>query len=153
LLPGGGLYTVDTPASKIIVGKFDHTPTSPLLVPGFRLSPGATTDHFVNATLTALDNQPIDRSAKVLLTLAGMFTNTDFAWNDDKSVRYWGQPPMLAEAVAANVTIARNKPNATVYALDATGKRMHIIPSRLENGQLTFSVSNNTKTIWYEISG
>jgi hypothetical protein len=147
-----GLYTVNTPASKIIIGAFDHPPSQPLAIPGFQLSLGQTQNNFIAATLTALDNQPIQQSSKVLLTLAGNFTNTDFTWNSDHSVQYWGHAPMLAEGIPATVQIATDKPAVAVYALDATGKRKNSVPSHLENHQVIFTVDSGQKTIWYEIS-
>ncbi len=148
-----GLYAVNTAASKIIIADFDHAPSQPVSVPGFQILPGETQNNFVAATLTAMDNQPIRTSSKVLLTLAGNFTNTDFTWNPNYSVQYWGHAPQLAEGIPASVQIATDKTAVTVYALDATGARKGIVPSQLRNSQVSFSVDRNQKTVWYEISG
>jgi hypothetical protein len=153
LSAASGLYTVNTPASKIIIGDFDHAPSQPISIPGFQIMPGETQNNFVAATLTALDNQPIQTSSKVLLTLAGNFTNTDFTWNPNYSVQYWGHAPLLAEGVSATIQIATDKSAVTVYALDATGARKNVVPSQLQNHQLSFSVNRKQQTVWYEISG
>ena len=152
LSPISGLYSVDTPKSKIIIGDFGHQPTQPLSLPGFQITLGATQNNFVAAALTSLDNLPIQQSSKVLLTLDGNFANTDFTWNPDHSVQYWGHAPLLAEGIPAAIQIMTDKPAVTVYALDATGARKNIVPSHLQNHQLSFSVDSKQKTVWYEIS-
>jgi hypothetical protein len=101
--------------------------------------------------LTALDNQPIQTSSKVLLTLAGNFTNTDFTWNPNYSVQYWGHAPLLAEGISATIQIVTDKSAVTVYTLDATGARKSTVPSQLQNHQLSFGVDGKQKTVWYEI--
>jgi len=152
LSPISGLYSVNTPKSKIIIGDFGHQPTQPLSLPGFQITLGATQNNFAAATLTSLDNQPIQQSSKVLLTLDGNFANTDFTWNPDHSVQYWGHTPLLAEGIPATIQITTDKPAVTVYALDATGARKNIVPSQLQDHQLSFSVDGKQKTVWYEIS-
>jgi hypothetical protein len=143
---------VNTPKSKIIVGNFGHQPTQPLALSGFQITLGATQNNFVSAALTSLDNQPIQQSSKVLLTLDGNFANTDFTWNPDHSVQYWGHTPLLAEGIPATIQITTDKTAVTVYALDATGARKNVVPSQLQNHQLSFSVDSKQKTVWYEIS-
>ena len=63
----------------------------------------------------------------------------------------WGSGPTLARTPDTTVHISTRAARMTVYALDATGKRLAEIPATLRDGVLTFTVRPEHKTVWYEI--
>jgi hypothetical protein len=154
-LDKGGTFVLDTPRSKAVVSVHPAQNSAPFSLNGWQLEIGETRHHFAVASLTSLDDLPIETSARVLLTLAGSFENSGMQWNEarDSVGTNWGSAPVLAEAVPAQVRLKTTRQNAKVWALDATGARLELVPASWENGELRFAVTENAKTVWYEIAG
>ena len=109
-------------------------------------------NNFAAATLTAMDQKPLTRSRKMLLTLAGKVENQDMGWNADRTSvgNKWGHGPTVAEGIPATVTLKTNAARH-VWALDGMGKRVGDVPVTYANGTLTFTVGPQFKTLWYEV--
>jgi hypothetical protein len=154
-LDKGGTFVVDTPRSKAIVSVHPAQNSAPFSLNGWQLEIGETRHHFAAASLTSLDELPIATSTRVLLTIAGSFENSGMQWNEarDSVGAKWGSAPVLAEAVPAQVRLKTTRQNAKVWALDGTGAHLQTIPAVWENGELRFAVTENAKTVWYEIAG
>ena len=122
-------------------------------LPGFKVETAETDRNFAAITLTAMDAKTIDHSFSLLLTAVSQVENTGMHWNKERnSVEdKWGTGPTLATGVSAAVSIHTLVTAATVYALDGTGKRLGIVPSRLYESELTFQIEPKHSTIWYEI--
>ena len=109
-------------------------------------------NNFAAIMLTAMDQQPLAQSHKMLLTLAGKVENQDMGWNADRTSvgDKWGHGPTVAEGIPATVTL-KTRDARHVWALDGTGKRVGDVPAAFANGALTFTVGPQFKTLWYEI--
>ena len=109
-------------------------------------------NNFAAMTLTAMDQQPLNKSQKLLLTLVGKVENQGMGWNADRTSvgDQWGLGPTMAEGIPATVTLKTNGPR-TVWALDGTGARKQSVPSTYAHGTLTFTVGPQFKTLWYGV--
>jgi hypothetical protein len=90
----GGVVTVDSPKSVALVGfvRDNHAETS-------QLSPDIA-NKFCAITLTALDDQPISRSDRLLLTTGGREENTGQVWNARRTMTDpWGEAPTVIEPI------------------------------------------------------
>jgi len=146
----GAQYLAVTPSAQAVVGYVGgQTVTlgqNTLTFPAFG-------NNFAAMTLTAMDQDIIFQSRKLLLTLAGKVENQNMGWNADRTSvgSQWGHGPTVAEGIPATVTLKMNGPRH-VWALDGTGKRVGDVPATYANGSLTFTVGPQFKTLWYEIS-
>jgi hypothetical protein len=79
---------------------------------------------FCALTLSALDSEPISRSARLLLTATARVANSGMRWNAMRtSLGEWGTPPPRIEPVAGTVTLRglAGASRLTVQPLDGTG--------------------------------
>ena len=147
----GAQYLVVSPSAESVTG----------FVGGQTVSLGDSTltfpafgNNFAAVTVTAMDRKPIGQSSKILLTLVGKVENQDMVWNAARTSvgDQWGHGPTMAEGIPATVVI-RTSVGHSVWALDGTGKRVEKVPVVAGNGELTFSVGPQYKTLWYEVGG
>ena len=145
-----GLYTVDAPAAKAVVGRCTG---KTITLDGAQFAVKPNPRNFAVLTLNAADGKPVARSARLLLTAVGNVENTGMGWNADHTSvgTQWGQAPTLCEGIAAHVTLTTAAKAATVHVLDGTGARTGEVPASVQNGKLTFDIGPQFKTLWYEI--
>ena len=148
---GAGLYTVDAPAAKAVVGRCTGRATQ---LDGAAFDVKQNARNFAVLTLNAVDGQPLARSRRLLLAAAGNVENTGMGWNEDHTSvgRSWGRAPTMCEGIAARVTMATGAKGVKVHALDGSGARMAEVPSTLAGGKLSFDIGPAFKTLWYEIA-
>jgi hypothetical protein len=98
------------------------------------------------------DGKPLLESGRIGISIGARFENEGMGWNAERNTvsDQWGQGPVRAEFVPATLRLRVNG-NRTVYALDATGKRVSTVPSRVTNGTLQFETLPGAKTVWYEV--
>jgi hypothetical protein len=146
-----GLYTVDAPAAKAVVG---HCTGRTTKLDGAEFDVRANARNFAVLTLDAADGQPLARSRRLLLTAAGNVENTGMGWNADHTSvgTQWGRAPTVCEGIAARVTLNTGTKRAQVYALDGTGARAGEVPLSLDAGRLSFDIGPKFKTLWYEVA-
>lgn len=108
--------------------------------------------------VSALDNAPIVRSSRLLLTHLTDVQNSGirYAERSRKTLLDWGTLPHLVRNGQARVRIALEEPGAyAVHALSTSGQRVAPIPSRVEGGCLAFTADvaavPETATMLYEI--
>ena len=145
-----GLYTVDAPAAKAVVGRC----TGKIIkLDGVEFDVKANPRNFAVLTLTAPDGQPLARSGRLLLAAAGNVENTGMSWNANHTSvgAQWGHAPTLCEGIAARITLKSDAKDAKVYALDGTGARAGEVPVSLNAGKFSFDIGSQFKTLWYEI--
>jgi hypothetical protein len=144
------LFTADSQRSKMAVGLLGGQTVE---LSGWTVQHSGKAGTFAAVTLSAKDEQSIERSESLLLTAVGRVENTGTKWNADRNSvgRQWGEAPTLAEGVPATVTIRTQARMASVYALDGKGKRKKRVDSRLADGILRFKIGPEFKTLWYEI--
>jgi hypothetical protein len=147
---GAGLYTVDAPAAKAVVGRCPGK-TTQLEGARFEVQPNARS--FAVLTLSAVDGRPLANSGRLLLVAAGNVENTGMGWNADHTSvgTQWGRAPTICEGIGAKVSLATAAKAARVYALDGAGARAGEVPATLAAGQISFDIGPRFKTLWYEI--
>lgn len=103
---GSGAVIVDTERSQAVIGFLtgarvkNLSAKQSLLVDANRPAP------FGAITLSALDDRPIARSSKLLLTLAARVANSDMTWNAARtSLEKWGNAPTRIEPLSALVAV------------------------------------------------
>jgi len=145
----GNQYAAVSPAAQSAVGYVGgHTVTlgdNKLAFPEFG-------NNFAAVTLTAMDQNLLSGSQKLLLTLVGKVENQGMGWNADRTSvgDQWGQGPTVAEGVPATVTLKTDSPRS-VWALDGTGRHSQRVPAAYANGILTFTVGPQYQTLWYAV--
>jgi hypothetical protein len=146
-----GLYIVDAPAAKALVGRCTGKTTK---LEGAEFDVKANLHSFAVLTLNAVDGQPLPRSHRMLLAAAGNVENTGMSWNADHTSvgTQWGRAPTICEGIAATVILTTDGKTSRVHALDGTGARAGEIPAKLEAGKVSFEIGPQFKTLWYEIS-
>ena len=154
-----GITTLKTASSSQYLALSGSTQTVVGYVGGQTVTLGENTlmfpafgNNFASMTLTAMDQEPIALSQKLLLTLVGKVENQGMGWNADRTSvgDQWGQGPTVAEGIPATVTLKTNGPR-TVWALDGTGAHTQSVPSVYAHGTLTFTVGPQFKTLWYGV--
>ncbi len=151
-----GLMTVNTPNAKSAIGFLADT--GKLDLDGMDVD---CENEFATITATSLDGKPIGHSRRILVTSVARAENTAQAfwpappnpssWSPFTTwqIPAWGRRPVIAEPVRARVTMAIPG-KATVYALDATGKRQGELAVKNTNGTVTFDPAT-AHSIWCEV--
>jgi hypothetical protein len=114
-----GLVTVDTARTEALIG-FVKANQKVLR----NLSAEITND-FAAVMLASLDGEPLDRSAKMLLTTGARVANTGMKWNDAHTrLVNQGGPPTLIEPVTGSITLRNLLKAASMSctALDGAGR-------------------------------
>jgi hypothetical protein len=93
--------------------------------------------------ISALDEQPITESSRLLLTHLTDLQNTEvkYAESARQTLLEWGKLPHLVRAGKAHVTLKHTQAaKLKIWAISLSGKRMGEVPSKAENGVLAFTV-------------
>jgi hypothetical protein len=80
---------------------------------------------FAAVTLSALDEEPIARSSKLLLTATARVANSGMQWNPARTtLEKWGGPPPLIEPVTGKVVLRRlaGAKSVSYQPLDGAGR-------------------------------
>ena len=146
------VFTLDTPRSKVAVGFLGARFTQ---IGEWQITMPQTQSNWASLSLASLDGKPIPSSKSLLLTAVGKAENIGMGWNADRSSvgNQWGTGPTQIEGILAFVRLMTDLKNPRVWSLDETGARHFLIPSRLRNGVLSFTLSPAWKTAWYQIEG
>ena len=136
-----GVFTINTPRTQGAVGFIGG---KTLDCQNVRIE--AQTP-FCQVVVTSLDDQPLTRSKRLLLTAVSRAENTGQVYNPSRtSLLDEGGPPILLEPVKATVTLKGIRATR-VHILDHHGRRTgKTLP--VTNGKVTIG---NEKTFWYEI--
>lgn len=151
-LEGGkqALFTADAAASKLFVG---FVAGRTLQADGWKVVVPEKAPPFAALALSARDGKPTGQSRSLLLTAVGRVENLDMGWNENRTSvgNRWGKGPVQAQGIPATVTLATSGKAVTVHALDPAGKRRTKIEARVADGQATFAIGPDQRTLWYEI--
>jgi hypothetical protein len=114
-----GLITVETDRTQALIGfiKANHK--------GLKNLGADITNNFATIVLASMDDKPLARAEKMLLTAGSRVANTDQKWNDTRTrVTNQGVSPSLIEPVAGTITLRNIAGAAAVsaVALDGSGK-------------------------------
>jgi hypothetical protein len=150
LSAGNGKLTVDTPMSQaVVLCKPGSIQTSQLHV-----KDSSTT---VTIALSSLDDKPISQSTRMVLMHITDVLNTNMRFADQhrRILTDWGDGPYVIKKATAKISIKLDHPDAvTVYAVDIAGNRLNKIASKVEDNQLTFTISttsNKAGVMAYEL--
>lgn len=158
--PQKAIYTVNSPAVQAAIGYLGDETIS-LRDVSIEMSlthpqedKSSTTDtNWASIAIAALDGKPITSSERVLLVAVGKVENTNMGWNDDRTSvsDRWGKEPTVAEGIPAIITFP-NIEKLRVQPLDGTGAPKGDVPCHTSNGEITFTIGAQYKTLWYLIT-
>jgi hypothetical protein len=144
---------IDTPMTKVVYGK---------LTAGRNASAGAmagtevsgmkvvSKTDFAVIALSSLTDEPINKSDNMLLSTIGRARNTDQVYDGDKLVDI-GKPPILAEVIEADITIATERTELQVWGVNAEGFYVGRVPAKFEDGTMRFTVGKTLPACYYLI--
>lgn len=142
-------WLVDTPRVKVAVGYFAGRDVK-LGSVTIRIASTAT-GHAV-VTVVSMDDQPLERSARILVSAAGRGMNSGQEWFEDgMSCRQNGTSPTVAEGVRGTVRITDGSATQA-FALDGQGDRAKPAELGTAGGSVTLALDPALGTLWYEVS-
>jgi len=143
---GQGLVTINTPRSQAIVG---HCAANRKEADNLA---ARMETKFCAVTLSALDQQPIAQSTRLLLTCAARVENTGMVWNGDRtSLTDWGHAPTLLEPVRGTIELRNLQAVVAVSAqpLDGAGRPLgDPIAAQQQAAGWSFELGNPSSPWW-----
>jgi hypothetical protein len=125
--------------------------------PGWRAWTGKISDAeltvqspaFAAVELAALDDQPLEKSKRVLLAACGRCENVDMGFSADRRTigTKWGRAPVRIEAVRGILKLPGSGWRG--QALDPAGQPAREIPARAAVNATEFTLSPESATLWY----
>ena len=136
---------VNTPRSQVVSSFFQNKKsfeTDDMTV--------AIDGQFATVALSSPSDKPINQADKLYLIVVGRAENTGFSYSfaRNKAIAR-GQGPILTDHIDAQISIRTANPALKVIPLSNTGEKLPAIPSKYEDGRLSFKTSANT--IYYVI--
>ena len=86
----------------------------------------------------------------MLLTTVGRAQNTDFK-SEGELILDFGKPPVIAEAIEAEIEIETEVSGLSVWAVNAEGFYTGTVPSYYKDGKLVFKTGDVSQSIYYLI--
>ncbi len=142
-----GRFEVDTPRTQ---GTVSFTTDQAIQLSGTKIELKSA---FGVVIVTALDDQPIATSKRLLVTALGNAINSGMTLTSNRSGFITvGSSPILVEPIVGRVTIANQAAGAAhCYPLEASGMRKKEIPLPQQAGTLTLELAATNQTMHYEI--
>ena len=144
-----GLVTVDTARTQALIGfvKAEAKSVSNLAA--------HVDDAFCTILLSSMDEEPIAKSAKLLLITGGSVENSGQTWNSaGTDLTAFGGPPTLIEQVRGTITLRKlNGARAVTYqAIDGAGQPLGDPKQAAARGEDWNLSIGSEPTTWYEIT-
>ena len=137
---GQGVFTINTEKTQAAVGFLGGRTI------GLSEASLVARTRFCSLSFVSLDNLPLSKSGRILLTAAARIENQGQKYNESRTqLKEVGKAPILVEGVEAKVTL-RREPSA-VYALNINGKRIKPIATSGSG----FNIRGADKAFYYEI--
>ena len=136
---------IDTPKTKCVYGFLGKKGATQLN----GVSVDCKTDFAVIA-MSSLTSEDICHSDNILLTTVGRAKNTGFQAKGDKLIEI-GTGPVLIEPIEAEITIETQVEGLKVWAVNAEGFYIGTVPTRYQDGKLTFHVGETSQSMYYLI--
>jgi hypothetical protein len=153
----GGLFTVDTPRSKLFTGFPPPTPKRNVNLGDVSLQLGETKLGWATVSMTCIDGDGFDKPGRILIAATGLVKNRNMRLEelgDDRvTVRdQWGDAPVLCEGVPATVRLPAPSGRVKLYPLDESGDRRTSVAAAADaDGNAVIRLAPDYKTIWYEV--
>jgi len=158
-IPGAGVWTVDTPNTKLFTGfpkgrAFD--------LGGVKIAVGETKLGWATISLTSHDATGFGekgRAARILLAATGLCHNGGAKFTDhgDGTISCrdedWGHGPTVNEGIPATITLPAPAARTTCRALDERGEPKADVPVTADaDGHAVVAIGPSYRTVWYEIA-
>ncbi|MEM9585825.1 MAG: alpha/beta hydrolase-fold protein [Planctomycetota bacterium] len=103
--------------------------------------------------LTSQSNAPIETSHKLLLLASTHSENQEMRWNDNRDSvgQNWGSGPTSVLGMEAEISLKCQKVDR-VFVLDGQGRRLDEVPVQRSDDRITFRISPEYETLWYELA-
>lgn len=150
-----GQLVIDTPQTKALVGRVgDAWSEGSWPLGALHIDKPGSSNGWAAITVTSRDNQPLERSASMLISALNRAENTGMIWNETRTSvsNNWGTGPIQLETPSATLRLQTTAKSAKVWKLDPTGARRGELASTLKNGELSFQIGPIDATPWYEIA-
>ncbi|MGA7633350.1 MAG: hypothetical protein WCB11_21515 [Terriglobales bacterium] len=143
-----GMVTVDTPRSQALIG---FVKANGKAVPNLSAE---VENRFCTIVLNSMEEAPISRASRLLLTLGSRVENQGMRWNDRRSnLADWGASPTLIEPVVGRITLRGLERAKAVAAqpLDGAGQAMgEAIRAEKKRDEWEIPLGR-VVTTWYEV--
>jgi hypothetical protein len=143
-----GMVTVDTPRSQALIG---FVKANGKAVPNLSAE---VENRFCTIVLNSMEEAPISRASRLLLTLGSRVENHGMKWNDRRSnLADWGGSPTLIEPVVGRITLRGLERAKAVAAqpLDGAGQAMGAAIRAEKKGDEWEIPVGRVVTTWYEV--
>ena len=154
--PGAGYFMVNTPNTKLFTG-FPKGRT--ISLGNVTLSIGKTRLDWATVSLVSRHGTGFgksNRSANILLAATGLSENEGMTIEkvSDKLITIpgkWGDGPVCAEGVPAEVTLPVSPARIRCFALDPHGDRKREVPVEKVKDGTKIILKPEYETVWYEV--
>jgi hypothetical protein len=119
-----------------------------------RIAAEANPRSYAAVALASRDGRPLGESRRMLLAAVDKAENSGLRWAEDRrsAAKAWTGEVQVT-GVSAAIELASAADGLTVWALDGRGARTAEVPSTQADGRLSFRISPDHRTVWYEIGG
>lgn len=143
-----GVGVIDTERTKVAYGKLGGLSDPNLAFDGMTIKAPAATNFGVLA-ISSLTDDAITESENMLLTAIGRVRNDGQMTEGDQLVQA-GHAPIMAELLKATISIKTpHGANMKVWGVNAEGLYVATMPTKYEDGVLTFTIGDPLKPACY----
>ena len=144
-----GLFLVDTPKTQMAAGALYSMADTGRGLSAFAVNAAS---RFATLTFSSLDNQPLNRSKRILVCAAGNSLNKG-AVIENYVHEQWGEGPVLTEPLEIEISAAAvaGAP-LRAYALNpTTGTRTKELDVKRADGREAFAIDKESGTMYFEL--
>lgn len=144
---GRGLVTIDAPRSQGLVGFVKGSGAEA------RNLAADVENEFCALMLAAMDEAPLARAERLLLTAGAKATLTGMEWNENRTiVKQWGKQPLLIEPVRGAVRLKglQGAKGVEAQPLDGAGRALGTVIKAKRDGE-AWKIELGAPTTWYAI--
>jgi hypothetical protein len=107
---------------------------------------------FAVIALSSLEDEPLERSANILLTAVGRADNSNARYNDDHTERFCvGDAPVLIEVIEAEIEMKTSQPALRLFAIDPDGFVRDHATIAIADGAARFAIGGKYPSMYYLI--
>ncbi|HID76233.1 MAG TPA: hypothetical protein EYP56_09590 [Planctomycetaceae bacterium] len=150
---GAGYFIADTPRCKLFTG-FLRRRLFQLGDVTLRIGP--TRLDWATVSMVALDGESFRDSGRILIAATGWVQNTGATLQqlgEDRVTlgRRWGEEPVLAEGIPAEITLPVAAERVRFYPLDEAGNRRRRVRCESDGSHTVLTLDPKHQTLWYEV--